>query len=98
MTLAAIRPHPIYLGGRWVESPNRLEITNPARPDRAAGATYQATREQYEEAVQAAARAFEHTRRMPAYERGATGAKNASTTKTAGASKSTAAKKTSKGK
>ena len=43
---------------------------NPARPDEPAGSTYNATPEQYEEAVQAAVRAFEVTRKLPAYERG----------------------------
>ncbi|MEO6349122.1 MAG: aldehyde dehydrogenase family protein [Candidatus Limnocylindrales bacterium] len=71
MTLAPTKPHPIYLAGRWVESDDPLEVTNPARPGELAGSTYHATREQYEEAVQAAVRAFEHTRRVPAYERGA---------------------------
>ncbi len=70
MTLAPARPHPIYLAGRWVESSDILEITNPFRPEEPAGATYNATEEQYEEAVQAAIRAFEVTRRMPSYERG----------------------------
>jgi acyl-CoA reductase-like NAD-dependent aldehyde dehydrogenase len=70
MTLAATRPHPIFLAGRWVESPDVLEIANPARPDEPAGATYNATDDQYEEAVEAAVRAFETTRRLPAYERG----------------------------
>ncbi len=70
MTLTATKPHPIFLAGRWVESPDRLEVTNPARPDEPAGATYQATEEQYEEATNAAVDAFEVTRRLPAYERG----------------------------
>src|SRR5215210_249973 len=70
MTLAATKPHPIFLAGRWVESPDRLDVTNPARPDEAAGATYHATDEQYEEAVEAAVTAFETTRRLPAFERG----------------------------
>ena len=64
-------PHPIYLAGRWVESPDRLVVTNPARPDEPAGATYYATPEQYEEAVAAAVAAFEKTRRLPAFERSA---------------------------
>jgi acyl-CoA reductase-like NAD-dependent aldehyde dehydrogenase len=63
-------PHPIYLAGRWVESPDVLVVENPARPGEPAGATYQATPEQYEEAVEAAVRAFEHTRVLPAFERG----------------------------
>ena len=54
MTLTATKPHPIFLAGRWVESPDRLDIANPARPDEPAGATYNATSEQYEEAVNAA--------------------------------------------
>jgi acyl-CoA reductase-like NAD-dependent aldehyde dehydrogenase len=73
MTLAAMKLHPIFLGGRWVESVDVLEVTNPALPDELAGTTYNATDEQYEDAVEAAIRAFEVTRRLPAYERGASG-------------------------
>ena len=69
-TVTAAKPHPIFLAGRWVESPDQLRIENPADPDTPAGATYTATPEQYEEAVAAAVRAFETTRRLPAYERG----------------------------
>src|SRR5690242_1763549 len=71
MTLAATKPHPIFLAGRWVESTDTLEVTNPAKPGEPAGYTYNATDEQYEEAVQAAVAAFEGTRHMPAFERGA---------------------------
>jgi acyl-CoA reductase-like NAD-dependent aldehyde dehydrogenase len=72
MTAAARpEPHPIYLAGRWVESPDRLVVDNPARADTPAGATYSATPEQYEEAVTAAVAAFERTRRTPAFERSA---------------------------
>jgi len=70
MTLTATQPHPIYLAGRWVDSPDRLEVSNPADPANPAGATYHATPEQYEEAVTAAVGAFEQTRVLPAYERG----------------------------
>jgi glyceraldehyde-3-phosphate dehydrogenase (NADP+) len=66
---SAAEPHPIFLAGRWVESPDLLVVQDPAKPERPAGATYLTTPEQYEEAVQAAARAFEVTRHMPAYER-----------------------------
>jgi acyl-CoA reductase-like NAD-dependent aldehyde dehydrogenase len=69
-TIAGAKPHPIFLAGRWVESSDRLEITNPARPDQPAGATFNATPEQYDEAVEAAVKAFETTRHLPAYERG----------------------------
>src|SRR5215213_3187270 len=70
MTLTATKPHPIYLAGKWVDSPDRLEVTNPADPGTPAGSTYNATEAQYEEAVEAAVAAFEHTRVLPAYERG----------------------------
>jgi glyceraldehyde-3-phosphate dehydrogenase (NADP+) len=69
-TLTVTAPHPIYLAGSWVESPDVMVIDNPARPGEPAGLTYQATPEQYEQAVQAAVRAFEVTRTLPAYERG----------------------------
>jgi acyl-CoA reductase-like NAD-dependent aldehyde dehydrogenase len=70
MTMTATQPHPIYLAGRWVDSPDPLEVTNPADPATPAGATYHATPEQYEEAVTAAVAAFEQTKVLPAYERG----------------------------
>jgi acyl-CoA reductase-like NAD-dependent aldehyde dehydrogenase len=69
-TVAGVKPHPIYLAGSWVDSPQLLEIANPARPGELAGATYQATEAQYEQAVEAAVKAFQVTRVMPAYERG----------------------------
>jgi len=69
-TIAGTKPHPIYLAGRWVESDDPLEIANPAQPDQPAGATFNASSDQYEEAVAAAVRAFETTRSLPAYERG----------------------------
>jgi glyceraldehyde-3-phosphate dehydrogenase (NADP+) len=70
MTVTATQPHKIYLAGRWVDSPDRLEVANPADPANPAGATYNATEAQYEEAVDAAVAAFEQTRVLPAYERG----------------------------
>ena len=65
-----IPPQPIYLAGRWVASPETLVVDNPAHHGEPAGVTYLATPEQYEEAVQAAVRAFSVTRHLPAYERG----------------------------
>ncbi len=64
-------PHPIFLAGRWVDSPDRLVVANPADPANPAGATYNATEAQYEEAAEAAVAAFEVTRKLPAYDRGA---------------------------
>jgi acyl-CoA reductase-like NAD-dependent aldehyde dehydrogenase len=69
-TITGTVPHPIYLAGKWVDSPDPLVIENPARPGEPAGSTYNATPEQYERAVTAAVRAFEITRKLPAYERG----------------------------
>ncbi len=70
-TVPSLVPHPIFLAGRWVESPEILTIEDPARPGEPAGRTYLATPDQYEEAVEAAVAAFEVTRTMPAYERAA---------------------------
>jgi acyl-CoA reductase-like NAD-dependent aldehyde dehydrogenase len=69
-TATGAKPHPIFLAGRWVESPDQLVVENPADSEQPAGATFNATDEQYEEAVQAAVTAFETTRHLPAYERG----------------------------
>ena len=70
-TTAGTKPHPIFLAGRWVESDDPLIVANPARPNEPAGSTYNASEAQYEEAVEAAVAAFEVTRVLPAYERGA---------------------------
>src|SRR5947207_455000 len=70
-TVAVTKPHPIFLAGRWVDSPDMLVVDNPADAATPAGATFNATEAQYEEAVTAAVAAFEITRNLPAYERGA---------------------------
>jgi acyl-CoA reductase-like NAD-dependent aldehyde dehydrogenase len=70
-TATGAKPHPIFLAGRWVESPDPLVVANPADPGKPAGSTFNATPEQYEEAVRAAVAAFETTRTLPAFERGA---------------------------
>src|SRR4051794_32984595 len=70
-TTAGTKPHPIYLAGTWVESDDPLLVTNPADADHPAGSTFHATEAQYEQAVEAAVKAFEVTRTLPAYERGA---------------------------
>ena len=70
-TITGAKPHPIFLAGRWVDSPDPLIVHNPANPGQVAGSTFYATEAQYEEAVEAAVAAFEVTRNLPAYERGA---------------------------
>ena len=78
MTVVTVsKPHPIFLAGRWVESPDVLVVDNPADPETPAGATFTATEAQYEEAVEAAVAAFEVTRKLPAYERGGSCARSA---------------------
>ena len=52
------KPHPIFLAGRWVESPRSARRRQPGRRPAPAGSTFNATPEQYEEAVQAAVAAF----------------------------------------
>jgi glyceraldehyde-3-phosphate dehydrogenase (NADP+) len=69
-TITGAKPHPIFLAGRWVDSPDPLLVTNPADADNPAGSTFNATEAQYEEAVEAAVAAFQVTRTLPAYERG----------------------------
>ena len=70
-TTTGARPHPIFLAGTWVESDDPLVVVNPADAENPAGSTFHATEAQYEQAVEAAVEAFEVTRRLPAYERGA---------------------------
>ena len=71
MTVVAVsNPHPMFLAGRWADSPYPLVIDNPADPRVPAGATFTATEPQYEQAVEAAVAAFAVTRKLPAYERG----------------------------
>ena len=67
--VAGTAPHPIYLAGRWVDSPHRLVVDRAGFPGEIAGSTFTATPEQYDAAVDAAVAAFDVTRRMPAYER-----------------------------
>ena len=51
-TVTGAKPHPIFLAGTWVDSPDPLVVQNPADPASPAGSTYHATEAQYEEAVE----------------------------------------------
>ena len=42
-TATVATPHPIYLAGQWVTSPDVLVVDDPANPATPAGATYTAT-------------------------------------------------------
>jgi acyl-CoA reductase-like NAD-dependent aldehyde dehydrogenase len=68
-TATMTTPHPIYLAGAWVTSPDVLVVDDPANPETPAGATYTATPEQYEQAVQGAIAGFERMRRLSSLER-----------------------------
>lgn len=71
MNDAVYADHPIYLAGRWVDSPRRLEVDDPAHRGRLAGSTFLATEEQHEQAAEAAVSGFEAMRALPTYERAA---------------------------
>ena len=62
--------YPIYLAGDWVHSSQPLEVRNPYNDDLIA-TTYQASREQLEQAISAAENAFLTLRKTPTYERAA---------------------------
>ena len=66
----ANQPHPIFLAGRWVDSPDPLEIVNPADPGSPAGSHTTRPRSSTRRPSTAAVAAFEKTRTLPAYERG----------------------------
>ncbi len=68
-TATVTTPHPIYLAGQWVTSPDVLVVDDPANPATPAGATYTATAEQYEQAVEGAIAGFERMRRLSSLER-----------------------------
>src|SRR6266852_4881240 len=57
-----------YVDGRWHHDGERLEILSPGTRQRV-GVTYLATAERADEAIRAAVRAFDTTRRMGGYER-----------------------------
>jgi acyl-CoA reductase-like NAD-dependent aldehyde dehydrogenase len=67
-TKSLAKSHPFLLDGKWVAAGKPLEIFSPYDGS-PAGTTYWATSEQLDRAIAASVRAFETTRRMPAYER-----------------------------
>src|SRR5215203_7280160 len=62
------KSYPIYVAGEWQKSEEPLAVRNPYSGD-VIGVTYQASRDQLEEAIVASVKAFEITRQMPTYER-----------------------------
>jgi len=65
------REYPLLIGGRKVYSEQKLKSLNPSKPEEVVGVFQKATAQQAEEAIEAAGRAFESWRRVPARERAA---------------------------
>ncbi|GCE17386.1 L-glutamate gamma-semialdehyde dehydrogenase [Dictyobacter kobayashii] len=63
------RTYPLIIGGKKIQSDRTFNSVNPGRPDEVVGTFAAATREQTDEAIQAAATAFESWKRVPASER-----------------------------
>ena len=60
--------YPMYLAGEWVESREPLDVINPFNGE-VLGTTFQASREQLDQAITAAEAVFPTLREMPTYDR-----------------------------
>ena len=67
---AGAKEYPIYVAGDWQSSGEPLEVRSPYSGD-VIGVTFQASRDQLEQAIVGAEKAFEIMRTMPTYERSA---------------------------
>src|SRR5688572_15870906 len=67
-TTSGAKNYPIYVAGEWQSSQEPLAVRNPFSGDVVA-VTYQASREQLEQAIVGAEQAFQITRKSPTYER-----------------------------
>src|SRR5437016_12483200 len=63
------RTYPLIIGGQKITNKDTFASVNPSQPDQVIGYFSRATVEQANEAVQAAAAAFESWKRVPAEER-----------------------------
>jgi 1-pyrroline-5-carboxylate dehydrogenase len=63
------RTYPLVIGGKKIINEDTFASVNPARPEQVIGYFSRATVEQADEAVEAAAKAFESWKRVPAEER-----------------------------
>jgi acyl-CoA reductase-like NAD-dependent aldehyde dehydrogenase len=70
MATTMAQTYPILINGAWKEAGELLDVTSPYTGE-VVGRTFQADAAALEEAVQATVRAFEITRKLPAYERAA---------------------------
>ncbi|MFN8661870.1 MAG: aldehyde dehydrogenase family protein [Thermomicrobiales bacterium] len=67
-TESTAKTYPIYVAGEWQTSDDALEVRSPYSGE-LVGITYQASKEQLEQAIVGAEQAFEVMRVMPTYER-----------------------------
>ncbi len=67
-TESTAKTYPIYVAGEWQTSNDVLEVRSPYSGE-LVGTTYQASKEQLEQAIVGAEQAFEVMRVMPTYER-----------------------------
>src|SRR5215212_2986863 len=67
-TTSGAKNYPIYVAGEWQTSQEPLAVRNPYTDD-VIGVTYQASREQIEQAIVGAEQAFEITRKSGTFER-----------------------------
>ncbi len=63
------REYPMYIGGRKVTTTAKMTSTNPSRPSQVLGVVQSASAEDANQAVEAAAKAFESWKRVPAEQR-----------------------------
>src|SRR5581483_11940370 len=67
-TQTVAQEYRFLVGGEWQTSSQAVEIRSPYNGE-VVGITYQASPEQVEQAVQGAAKAFQHTRSLPTWRR-----------------------------
>jgi hypothetical protein len=63
------REYPLVIGGQKITTTEKIKSTNPSHPEDVVGIFQKATVEMANQAVEAAAKAFEHWKRVPAEER-----------------------------
>jgi 1-pyrroline-5-carboxylate dehydrogenase len=63
------KEYPLVIGGEKITTKEKIQSTNPSRPSEVIGIFQKATVEMANQAVEAAARAFERWKRVPAQER-----------------------------
>ncbi len=61
--------YPMYIGGRKVTTTAKMTSTNPSRPSQVLGVVQSASAEDANQAIEAAAKAFESWKRVPAEQR-----------------------------